>query len=112
MIYRDLSVEEQLKDLHPAIQLDKESPCFAMRRSAIDGKSVFHFNEEQARAIYKWYVTDYHYGDVVDEFGDKIPSYDFKEILKKSYYWVDQYDCPSEETTEELCSTTEVENEL
>ena len=114
IVYFDESVLKERSGQHPALVVDKDHPCCRIVREAIDGKSVFHWNREQAFAMYTWWVEGYQYGDLIDEFGERISSYDFKATVEKSYYLVQEgkKSVPSTETIAELYAAITMEREM
>ena len=114
IIYIDRVVKEGSNDRHPSLVVDETNPCYQMVREAIDGKSVFHWNKNQAYQMYKYYVDGYHNTDLVDEFGETVGRYDFEPIIKKSHYLIAEGKkmVPSLETIEELWSAVEMERKI
>ena len=114
IIYIDRVVKEGSNDRHPSLVVDETNPCYQMVREAIDGKSVFHWNKNQAYQMYKYYVDGYHNTDLVDEFGETVGRYDFEPIIKKSHYLIAEGKkmVPSLETIEELWAAVEMEKKI
>ena len=114
IIYIDRVVKEGSNDRHPSLVVDEMHPCYRMVREAIDGKSVFHWNKNQAYQMYKYYVDGYHNIDLVDEFGETVGRYDFEPIIKKSHYLIAEGKkmVPSLETIEELWAAVEMEKKI
>lgn len=88
IIYYDRSLDNQSEHNHPAMAVDKTSPCYKMVRESIDGKSVFHWTKQEAFAMINWYVENWNNYEIVDEFNGKVYDSDFKEMLKSSHYLV------------------------
>jgi len=94
---------------HPGLTVDPNHPTVKMRRKAVKGKSVFIVNEEDALALARYYLDDYHNDNVYDEFGTQI--WDFKTILKDSYY-MKTAKTVSKFTFQELLDAYRVEKKL
>lgn len=90
LVYRDKILDKK-KYMHPSYVLDTEGPCYKMLRYSgftKEGKkvSVFEWTEEQALAMYEWYVQGYAECKIVTEFGDGLPKYEWQDIISKSHY--------------------------
>lgn len=86
IFYFDKMLDENI--YHPALLYHKRSPLAKMVRYGSDGKSVFKWNRSEALAMYKWYELDYKRGDIVDEFGELISTYNFRRMIAKSHFEV------------------------
>lgn len=113
LIYYDKSILAN-RDIHPATKIDTEHPCYKMQREAVDGKSVFRWTKDQAYQMYKWYIDAYHQYDLVDEFGERVSEYDFKDFIKKSHYLEKKGKSltPSQFTIEEMWNAVQMEKKI
>lgn len=117
IIYYDRAVKEGSPSRHPSLEVNEKHPCYRMVREAIDGKSVFHFDRNQAYAMIEWYCERWNNTDLVDEFGDNVADYNFKDLLKASYYVKEPATktkkiVVSDENMEELHAAIEMEKKL
>lgn len=120
MLYFDRKILQQSDSRHPALEVNETHPCYRMIREAVDGKSVFYFNREQAYDMYVWYHEGWKSSDLYDEFGESIPDFKFKEILAKSHYMVPEPKpkgvnkkmIPSDETIEDLFNAVTMERKI
>lgn len=109
IIYYDKSILET-EDVHPAMEPNLEHPCYRVKREAIDGQSVFHWTKEEAYKMYDWYIIGWRNPRWVTEFGDSVPDYDMKPIIKESHYMNNGH--PSKETIEEMCAGVEMQKKM
>ena len=120
IVYTDKAVKNGEKDRHPSLEVNENHPCYKMVREAIDNKSVFHWTREQAYAMFEWYCGGWKFADLVDEFGERVGDYTFKDILRGSYYLVEdpksvgkkEVLIPSPETIEELHAAVTMEKKM
>lgn len=75
-----------MDEMHPAVAIDPKSRTAEMIRYGDGSRSIFLWTRAEALAMYKWYVIGYKTADIVDEFGKDILAYDFRELIKDSYY--------------------------
>ena len=109
LIYYDREVLEA-KDAHPAMVPDKKHPCYAMVRSAIDGKSVFAWNKKQAFSMYKWYCEGWPSVSIYTEFGEDVSVYTFKDMIIASHYMIGKK--VSSETIKEMWDAVQMEHKI
>lgn len=115
IVYYDKAILDQGNSYHPAAVIDENHPCYRMVREAVDGKSVFHWTKSQAYAMYKWYCEGWKSVKLEDEFGEDVPEYSFKEIIRKSHYMVSREGkklVPSLETIQEMWDAVLMEKKI
>ena len=112
--YIDRNLEAGNEHDHPAMEINKEHPCYKIVRSLVDKKSVFHWDKQQAVAMYKYYVEGWHSTDFADEFGNRLYESDFKEAIKKSHYQIlsGKKLVPSKETIGDMWAAIEMERKM
>lgn len=89
IIYQDTILTDMLA-VHPALVLDVESSMIQMVRYGSIDRSVFRWSRHEALAMYKWYAEGYNDMDIKDEFGVTIQAYDFRNLIRNSYYETDE----------------------
>jgi len=85
LIYVDQNVVD-MRGVHPGLKPNLKHPTIRMVREAIDGKSVFHLNEQQAMDLCMYYFEGWKDVDIRDEFGGTVYESKWKEIFGGSYY--------------------------
>ncbi len=110
LIYIDKELDS-IKSNHPAMTPDKKHPCYLMVREAIKGKSVFHWDKKQSYAMYNWYCEGYRNHNLESEFGEHVSEYDFKDIVKSSYY-METPKKVSEYTIKEMWEAVKMEHKV
>ena len=96
---------------HPGIKADMKCPTVRMVREAIDGKSTFHFTEQQALDLANYYLEGWATITIKDEFGAQVWDSDWKEMLGGSHY-LEGKNKISEQTIQERWDAKKMEKEL